>query len=81
MNGITTITSKGQVVIPKSIRDQFGLKPASKVQFMVKDQTIFLRVQPSVRDIMGSLSTSRRLNRQQEKSAFAQAVIDDVQDK
>lgn len=29
----TTITQKGQVTIPKPIRDHLGLKPGSKVEF------------------------------------------------
>jgi len=28
----TTITSKGQVTIPKAVRDSLGLKPGSKVE-------------------------------------------------
>lgn len=29
----TTVTSKGQVTIPKAVREQLGLKPGSKVEF------------------------------------------------
>jgi AbrB family looped-hinge helix DNA binding protein len=29
----TTVTSKGQVTIPKRMRDAVGLKPGSKVEF------------------------------------------------
>ncbi len=31
-----TITSKGQVTIPKKIRDKLGLKPGDKVDFEVE---------------------------------------------
>ncbi|MCP9291064.1 AbrB/MazE/SpoVT family DNA-binding domain-containing protein [Gracilimonas sediminicola] len=33
-----TITSKGQVTIPKKIRDELGLKPGDKVNFEVDKQ-------------------------------------------
>jgi AbrB family looped-hinge helix DNA binding protein len=29
----TTVTTKGQVTIPKSVRDLLGLKPGTKVEF------------------------------------------------
>ncbi|MBS0279441.1 MAG: AbrB/MazE/SpoVT family DNA-binding domain-containing protein [Proteobacteria bacterium] len=32
----TTVTSKGQVTIPKRVRDALGLKPGSKVQIGVE---------------------------------------------
>jgi AbrB family looped-hinge helix DNA binding protein len=31
----TTVTAKGQVTIPKPIRDRLGLKPGSKVAFQI----------------------------------------------
>jgi antitoxin PrlF len=34
----TTITSKGQVTIPKRIRDALHLEPGSAVQFALNDQ-------------------------------------------
>lgn len=32
------LTSKGQVTIPKEIRDRLGLKPGDRVQFFVDDR-------------------------------------------
>ena len=32
-----TITSKGQVTIPKAVRDQMGLRGGDKVRFVEKD--------------------------------------------
>jgi AbrB family looped-hinge helix DNA binding protein len=34
----TTITSKGQVTIPKHIRDSVDLTPGSKVEFQINEQ-------------------------------------------
>ena len=36
------LTSKGQVTIPKSIRDRFGLRAGSEVDFVVEDGVIRL---------------------------------------
>ncbi len=37
------ITSKGQVTIPKEIRDRFGLLPGSAVEFEANDDVITVR--------------------------------------
>ncbi|HWO47556.1 MAG TPA: AbrB/MazE/SpoVT family DNA-binding domain-containing protein [Solirubrobacterales bacterium] len=37
------ITSKGQVTIPKGIRDEFGLLPGTEVQFVVEGGQVKVR--------------------------------------
>ena len=32
-----TVTSKGQVTIPKKVRDRLGISPGSEVSFILKD--------------------------------------------
>ena len=36
------ITSKGQVTIPQRIRNQFGLKPGTAVEFVTEGQKVLL---------------------------------------
>jgi AbrB family looped-hinge helix DNA binding protein len=36
----------GQVTIPKDLRERFGLKPATEVEFQVVDNSILLRKKP-----------------------------------
>jgi AbrB family looped-hinge helix DNA binding protein len=43
MSLVTTLTSKGQVTVPKEVRDALGLKPRDKVEMFVKDGAIWLR--------------------------------------
>ena len=40
-----TITSKGQVTVPKPIRDQLHLRPGDKLDFLL-DESNRLRVEP-----------------------------------
>jgi AbrB family looped-hinge helix DNA binding protein len=37
------VTSKGQVTIPKELRDQFGIQPGVQVDFVAADDGIRLR--------------------------------------
>jgi len=39
----TTVTAKGQVTIPKAVRDLLGIKPGSKVEFKrVEDGSVVI---------------------------------------
>jgi antitoxin PrlF len=54
----TTMTTKGQVTVPREIRDRLGLKSGDKMAFtMLSDGTVVMR--PKTRrlaDLAGSLS-------------------------
>ena len=39
------VTTKGQVTIPKEIRDRLGIGPGSEVEFVERDDGIFLQKQ------------------------------------
>jgi len=58
MADTTTLTSKGQVTVPREIRDRLGLKSGDKMAFtMLSDGTIIMR--PKVRrlgDLAGLLT-------------------------
>ena len=62
---MTTVTSKGQVTIPKSVRDRLGIRPGSKIDFEVgEDGRAYLRrvgqrrVKPSRFERMRGTATS-----------------------
>lgn len=51
-----TITSKGQVTLPKAIRDQLGLAEGTRLDFDIVDGTIRARpVSRTALDIFGAL--------------------------
>lgn len=43
MRRVTTLTSKGQVTIPKAIREKSGLKPHDKIAFSIENGAVELR--------------------------------------
>lgn len=59
----TTLSSKGQVVIPEDIRAQLGLEPGA--QFVViadRDVVIFKLLEPpSLKDFAGLVTRARRV--------------------
>ena len=57
-----TVTSKGQVTIPKSIRDLLRLKPGDKVDF-VRDDEGRVVVRPRISDIRELKGILRRPGR------------------
>ena len=40
---VTTVTSKGQVTIPKSVRQQLGICQGSQIEFVVMGDKVELR--------------------------------------
>lgn len=59
----TTITSKGQVTIPRDVHQHFGLKQGMAVSFEIKGDNIALRPAPSPRQAVAcgfGLIKSRR---------------------
>lgn len=75
MQGVTSITQKGQVVIPKSIRDQFKLQPSDKIRFSVKGNKIIAEPIPSVDDMYGIIKTKKVLSKQDMKKTIREAVV------
>lgn len=59
----TSVTSKGQVTIPKHIRQQLGIRKGSKISFEVVNDHIELKVKSTPVDVssigFGMLKTQR----------------------
>ena len=54
-----TLTSKGQITLPKAIRDKLGLDAGSQLQFtLLPDNTILARaIKPDARSVRGLLKS------------------------
>ena len=54
---LTTVTTKGQVTIPKSIRDMLNIKSGDKLEIVIQnDEAIIRPVSKSINDVFGILN-------------------------
>ena len=51
----TTATSKGQIVIPSSVRRRFGIKEGTRIQIEVDDKANLIVLKPITRQYVHSL--------------------------
>lgn len=77
----STITRKGQVTIPKAIRDRLGVKEGEKVLFVMRGEEVVLKViKGTILDLRGSVHPSAHPEdfekiRQSVKQAVAKKVV------
>jgi antitoxin PrlF len=60
--GVSTLTSKGQITIPKNIRDRLRLEPGHRVEFQVdrRGQVIMRARNVDVRELKGIIRSKRK---------------------
>lgn len=77
----STITRKGQVTIPKAIRDRLGVKEGKKVFFVMRGEEVVLKVvKGTILDLRGSVRASKHPEdfekiRRSVKQAVAKKVV------
>lgn len=72
---LTTISTKGQVVIPAKIREETNLGPGDKIVFSNYKNVILIQKAETASTLRGVLQTSKRLSSQEEQSIIAHEVI------
>ncbi len=65
-----TLTSKGQTVIPKAIRDQLGLQPGDTLDFIIQESGDVL-IRPATEDV-------RQLKGLLQRAGRAPVSLDDM---
>lgn len=50
------VTSKGQITLPKAVREALGLAPGDRVLFRIEDQHALLARTPNLLELAGSVS-------------------------
>lgn len=61
MKESTTITTKGQVTIPKGIREELKLKPGDKVIFEKEGDRVILKPAKTLLDFRGYVKAQRHI--------------------
>ena len=76
------VTSKGQITIPKHVREKLNLKPGDKVRFEIDDDggARMKAMNRSIDDMVGMLKpyTTVRLTTEQIKDSARDAAAEDV---
>lgn len=82
MRSITTTTSKGQITIPKEVRQKLGLKTGAKIDIYTTDDGFIgkLRRQSKIFEFMGDLQyldkgESLRLIREKAQASAASEIV------
>ena len=74
----STVTTKGQVTIPKSIRDAMGIIPNDRIDFILKGELVYIQPLKTIKAFRGAVkkkaSASFEAERAQAKAAVAQRV-------
>ncbi len=53
---LATVTSKGQVTIPKAIRDFLRIQPNDRVEFVVENGQVVVRPVKTLKDLRGAVA-------------------------
>ena len=60
------ISSKYQVVIPREVREQFGLKPGQRIAFIPYNKTLRVVIVPAIEEAQGILKGMKTDNYREE---------------
>jgi antitoxin PrlF len=71
---LAKVTTKGQVTIPKGIRDAFGIRPNDKVDFEREGKKIVLMPLKTLKDLRGAVKPKRKMHIADEKKTAKAAV-------
>lgn len=75
MNGVSTITQKGQVVIPLSIRKFLGLEASDKLYLEVEKGVIMAKPVVSLEEAMGMIQSQKVVSKKEYKETISKEVL------
>jgi AbrB family looped-hinge helix DNA binding protein len=79
---LTTVTSKGQVTIPKAIRDFLHVQPNDRVDFVVEGGQVVVRPVKTLKDLRGAVTATSQgdlaAQRARAKAAVGKRVSEEM---
>ena len=75
---LATVTTKGQVTIPKGIREMLNIKPNDRVDFILEGDRAVLVPVKTLKDLRGVVSRKPRRTLAEERRKAKQQVADRV---
>ncbi len=70
MSDMVTVSSKYEIVIPKSVREQVGIKPGQKMMMLVQGESITLVPVLSLHELQGFAKGINTENYRDEEDRF-----------
>lgn len=75
MNGYSTITQKGQVAIPKQIRDHLGIKPFDKIRFTLWNGKIIAEPALTIHEMLGIIPAKKVISKKEQKEVIKKQIL------
>ncbi len=80
---VSTLTSKGQITVPKEIRMFLNVKPGEKVNFLVENGQVILKPIKALQDFRGCVDSKGKGDiaeeRRQAKAAVGRRVLEELE--
>lgn len=70
----TTLSQKGQIVLPKEIRESLGLKPTDRFEVDIKDEKVILSPISKTDEVFGMFKANKIVSKQDIKNIYKKAI-------
>ena len=70
MQYVTTISQKGQIVVPKNIRDQLNIKPSDPLKVTMGNKTIIVEPLTSIEEFVGMFKVGKPITKKDIKDVY-----------
>lgn len=71
---LSTVTTKGQVTIPKKIREALKISPNDKIDFVQEGERVFIVPLKPLQDFRGAVRAQKTLSFEEERATAKRSV-------